>query len=110
MKLNIKNPTIRSIWRTKWLLAMLIILGLIFYFLAPPNTTMRLVTYKIFIGVCALVVGHVAIKSLYDYISISKLLDKDEFNELPDAVKFLGACFLRGLVLSAFVIGVLLGI
>jgi hypothetical protein len=110
MKLNVKNPTLRSIWRTKWLLVMLIILGLIFYFLAPPNTTMRLVTYKLFIGICALVVGHVAVKSLYDYISLSQLLDRNKFNEMPDAIKFLGACFLRGLVLAAFVIGVLLGI
>jgi hypothetical protein len=57
-----------------------------------------------------LVVGHVAVKSLYDYISIAKLLDRDQFNELPDSIKFLGACFLRGLVLAAFVIAVLLGI
>jgi hypothetical protein len=88
---------------------MLLILGTIFVF-SPINSEPRLVAHKLLIGVCALIVGHIATKSLYDYISLSTLLDKDKFNELPDSIKFLGACVLRSVVVSAFILGVMLGL
>jgi len=109
MKINISNPTLRAAWRTKWVVLMLLILAGL-YLISPSNSEMKLVVHKLFIGACALIVGHVGVKSLYDYISLSKLLDKDQFNELPDSIKFLGACFLRGLVMAAFILGVMLGI
>lgn len=100
---------LRSIKRTKWLWLMLLVLGLLYLFAFPQQSTMRLVTYKLFIGVCALLVAHVAVKSIYD-VSLTKLLENDKSNEISDALKFLGASFLRAIVMAAFIIGVLLGI
>jgi hypothetical protein len=51
----------------------------------------------------------VAVKSVYD-VSLTKLLENDKSNEIPDALKFLGASFLRAIVMAAFIIGVMLGI
>jgi hypothetical protein len=100
---------LRTIKRTKWLWVMLFILGLLYLFAFPQQSTMKLVAYKLFIGVCAFLVAHVAVKSVYD-VSLTKLLENDKSNEIPDALKFLGASFLRAIVMAAFIIGVMLGI
>jgi predicted ferric reductase len=107
--LNTSN-TFRALWRTKWLCLIVSAIGVFYYLVAPPNSTIKLVAYKLFIGLCALIVSHIGVKSLFDYISLSQLFAKDEVNEVPDSIKFLGACILRATIMSAFVIGVLLGI
>lgn len=109
MAINISNPTLRAIWRTKLAWEMGILLAFLVY-LFPQDSTGRLITYKLLVGVCAFITAHVLTKSFYDYMSLSALLARDKFNEIPDSIKFVGACILRGMVESAFTIGAMLSI
>lgn len=107
--MNISNPTLRAVWRMRWAwLAAIVLVGL--YWLFPMNSVGRLISYKLLVGSCAFTVAHILTKSVYDYISLSTLLKKDEFNEIPDSIKFVGACIIRGMVESAFTLGAMLSI
>jgi len=105
-----KYATIRAILTVKWLVLVVLVLLILFQFVAAPNTTIRLALYKMMLGVIGAIVGHIVVKSLYPYMSLSKMLEEDKLNEMPDAIKFIGACLLRGLVMSAIIVGVLLGV
>ena len=104
------NMSLYALWRAKWLIAVFIVLILIFQFAAIPNTTGRLVVYKLALAVIGCILGHIIVKELYPYIDLRKLVYPDKEDEHADSVKFLGACLLRGLVMAAIVIGILLGV
>jgi len=100
----------RAIWRARWLIILFIVLLLVQSFVTSPNTTGRLMVYKLMLGIIAAVVGHLVVKALYPYIDLRKLLWEDKADEKSDAVKFLGACVLRAFVMAAIIVGVLVGI
>jgi hypothetical protein len=83
---------------------MLGILAILYYGVLVPNSTAKLVAYKLYIGLWSLIVSYVGTKALFDYISLSKLLREEKYDA------FLGACILRGTVMGAFILGVMLGI
>lgn len=99
-----------AMWRAKWLIAFLILLVLALYFVTEPNSTGRLVVYKLMLAVIAAIAGHMIVKGLYPYIDLKELLYHDKEDEVPDALKFLGACILRAMVMAAAILGILLGI
>lgn len=101
---------VRAVVKSAWLLLLLVVLMAVFQFAVHPNTNARLLTWKLILGVSAAIVGHWIVKALYPYISISDLLCNDRKDEVPDAIKFFGACVLRGLVMGALIVGVLLGV
>jgi hypothetical protein len=105
-----KYAIVRAFLTVKWLVVLMFVLYLLFQFVAPPQTTARLALYKLMLGIAAAVVGHIVVKALYPYMSLSTMLAEDKKNETPDAIKFAGACILRGAVMAAVVIGVLLGV
>ena len=104
------NPFVRAFLTAKALIVLMSVLYLLFRFVAVPNSTMALVLYKLVLGIAAAVVGHIVVKALYPYVSISRMLMDDKKNEGPDATKFVGVCILRGAVMAAFILGVLLGV
>jgi len=109
MKLRSVAP-IEALFTAKWLFLILLVLLVLFQFAALPNSTAKLVVYKLILGIAGAIVGHVVVKALYPYMSLSKMFSNDKVNEMPDAVKLLGACILRGAVMAAVIIGVLLGV
>ena len=104
------NMSLYALWRTKWLILLFVVLLLIFQFVSMPNSTGRLVVYKLALAVVGCILGHIIVKELYPYIDLRRLVYPDKEDEHPDAIKFLGACLLRGLVMSAIVVGILLGV
>ena len=104
-----KSTILRQIWQTRWAIVSIVLLYYLVYWF-PKDSMEGLIAYKLLIGSCAYFVAHLLVKSAYDYASISALLAKDKFNELPDSVKFLGVCLLRALPESAFTIGAMLSI
>ena len=92
------------------MIVLLIALVAIFQFVSIPNSTGRLVVYKLALAVIGCILGHVIVKELYPYIDLKTLVYPDKENEHADSIKFLGACLLRGLVMSAIVVGILLGV
>ena len=109
MKLRSVAP-IRALFTAKWLFLMLVVFIVLFQFVAPPNSTVKLAIYKLILGTVGAIIGHIVVKALYPYMSLSKMFAEDKVNEMPDAVKLLGACILRGAVMAAIIIGVLLGV
>jgi hypothetical protein len=109
MKLKRIAP-IRAIFTAKWLFIALVVLFILFQYVVLPNSTAKLAVYKLMLGIAGAIVGHIVVKALYPYMSLSKMLEEDKTDEMPDAVKFLGACILRGAVMAAIIIGVLTGI
>ena len=104
------NMGLYALWRTRWLILLLIALVVVFQFVSIPSSTGRLVVYKLVLAVIACVVGHIVVKELYPYIDLRKLVYPDKEDEGADSIKFLGACLLRGIVMAAIVIGILLGV
>ena len=109
MKLKSVAP-IRAVFTVKWLFAFLILLFLFFKFVATPNSVGQLGLWKLMLGVAAAIVGYVTSKALHPEMSLSKLLAEDRANELPDSIKLLGILIYRGIIMGAFIIGVLLGV
>jgi hypothetical protein len=109
MKLANITP-IRPLFTLKWLFLFLILLFILFKFVAMPNSIGQLGMWKLMLGVAAAIVGYITSKVLHPEMSITALLAEDHPNELPDAIKLLGILIYRGLTMSAFVVGVLLGV
>ena len=105
-----KYAIIRAFLTVKWLVVLAIVLYLLFQFVATPQSTARLALYKLMLGIAGAGVGHIVVKSLYPYMSLSAMLAEDKKDEGPDAQKFIGACILRGAVMAAIILGVLLGV
>lgn len=102
----------RTVWTTRYLVLLLGGLIATFYWLAAPNSTFKLAVYKMILAVMASIVGHFVSKSLFPYVSLSKLMEDVENaqDELAHAVKFAGACVLRGAIMLGILVGVLLGV
>ena len=92
------------------LIGLVVVFYVVFRAMAAPHSTQALVLYKLGLGILAAVVGHIVVKVLYPYIDIEKMLVDDKKNEGADATKFLAVCILRGVVMAALILGVLLGI
>ena len=105
-----KYAIVRAFLTVKWLVVLMVVLYLLFQFVAAPQSTARLALYKLMLGIAGAVVGHIVVKALYPYMSLSALLAEDKKDERADASKFIGACILRGAVMAAVIIGVLLGV
>jgi len=105
-----KHAIIRAFLTVKWLVVLAVVLYLLFAFVAPDRSTAKLALYKLMLGIAAAVIGHIVVKALYPYMSVSKLLEEDKHDEKADAIKFVGACILRGTVMAAIIVGCLLGI
>jgi hypothetical protein len=86
------------------------VLYVLFQFIATPQSTARLALYKLMLGIAGAVVGHIVVKSLYPYMSLSTMLAEDKKDEKADAQKFIGACILRGAVMASLILGILLGV
>jgi hypothetical protein len=109
--MNLKRfVMVRAVLTSKILIGMIMLLALFFVFIAPNGSTIKLASYKLMLGIAGAVIGHIVVKSLYPYMSLSKLLEEDKKNETADSLKFLGACILRGCVMGALIIGILLGV
>lgn len=107
--MKISNPTLRSVKRARWAWLMAVILGAVYY-VSPINSELQLISHKLLTGTLGYIVAHILTKSFYDYASVSKFLEEDKFNEIPDGIKFVGVCIIRGLPEAAFIIGAMLGI
>ena len=105
-----KYAIIRAFLIVKWLVLLAIVLYVLFQFVATPQSTVRLALYKLMLGIAGAVVGHIVVKSLYPYMSLSALLAENKKDESADAQKFIGACILRGAVMAAVIVGDLLGV
>ena len=101
---------IRAIFTAKWLFLLLGLLFVLFRFVVPLNGNVQLGLWKIMLGVAAATAGYITSKALHPNMSLSKLLEEDKTNELPDAIKLLGVLIYRGFIMAAFVVGILLGI
>lgn len=105
-----KYGIVTAFFRVRWLIVLLIALYLLFYFVAPARSTPQLALYKLILGVAAAVIGHIVVKELYPYIDLARMVAEDKKDERSDATKFIGACILRGAVMAAVILGVLLGV
>jgi hypothetical protein len=105
-----KYAIIRAFLTVKWLVVLVVVLYLLFAFIAPDRSTAKLALYKLMLGITAAVIGHIVVKALYPYMSLSVLLAEDKKYEVTDAQKFIGACILRAGVMAAMILGVLLGV
>jgi hypothetical protein len=105
-----KYAIIRAFLTVKWLVVLAVVLYLLFAFVAPDRSTAKLALYKLMLGIAAAVIGHIVVKALYPYMSLSAMLAEDKEDEGPDAQKFIGACILRGAVMGSIILGVLLGV
>jgi len=109
MKLKSFAP-IRAVFTTKWLFLFLVLIFLFFRFVVIPNSNAQLGLWKIMLGIAAAIAGYITSKVLHPDMSLSKLLAEDKINELPDAIKLLGVLIYRGVIMAAFIIGILLGV
>ena len=98
------NNTVRAVWNSKLLIIVAILLFLLFHYVAPEHSQMKLVFWKLFLAFISSACGYITCRVLFPEVSVSRSWgDKD-------GTKFLGACILRGTIMSAYVIGCLLGI
>ncbi len=107
-----KELWFRTIWTTRWLMGMLVVLVVMFYWVANTNSTFKLAVYKMGLAIMASIVAHFVSKSLFPTISLSTLLldVPNVEDETAHAIKFAGACVLRGSIMLGVILGVLLGI
>ncbi len=105
-----RSVIVTAFLRARWLIVLLAVFYLLFHFVAPARSTPQLALYKLMLGIAAAVIGHIVVKQLYPYIDLARMVAEDKKDERPDATKFIGACILRGAVMAAFILGVLLGV
>jgi len=95
--------------RVKWPISIGVV-AFIINLLNLPNNTLKLLLYKINLICVAVVFAHFLRKELYPYLDIEKLLVQNKRNELPDAIKFLGASILIAGLMFAVIWGITSGL
>lgn len=108
--------------RVKWpLLASIAVVAARRHGLLNPQDLWTLVAYKIALAFMAFVAAHIAYSQIFPYLDMRGLLfralgifefqaDSSEHAQFVAAITFAGACVLRGLIYTAFVLGILMGL
>lgn len=110
-----------EVLRVRWpLVFALTVVTLRQYGLLSPQSLWSLVAYKLALACMAFVAAHIAYSQVFHYLDMRGLLfrslslfefeGQSEHAQFVTAMTFVGACFLRGVIYAAFIIGVLVGL
>jgi len=95
--------------RLKWPLIALALFGLMVQIPYLSNTP-KIVAFKIVLISTGFILAFVFVRGAFPYIHLSDWFADDRKNEIPDALKALGACILVGLVMYACIMGLVAGL
>jgi hypothetical protein len=106
------RPQVRAFSTSKWVFLILAILLFLFEFAGIQSKDIRLGLWKFMLGFGGGCSGYILGKLLFPNISISSLREEIGYGNSATgrAILFCGACFLRGILIASFIVGVLLGV
>jgi len=119
--LNVRH-FLKELLRVRWPLAFAItVVVLRQYGILGPQSLWTLVAYKIALAYMAFIAAHIGYSQIFPYLDMRGLLFRalsvKEFEgqgsdhaQFVAVLAFVGACILRGLIYTAFVLGVLMGL